>query len=261
MIVPASRPDAGPRGAISGSTRPSPSTSWRPRPVGRRTAASSCAVPRPRRRPGLVLRRRGLRPQDGRRDDLPTARPSHPARSRRERQAEPDRELRVGGRIGDFELLEEIAVGGMGVVFKARQKSLNRVVALKTIRPGALRAGDDAARRFRIEAEAVARLDHPSIVPIYEMGEHRGSPFLCLKLIEGGDLERHLDRLRAEPSATARLMADVARAVHYAHQRGHPPSRPEALEHPDRPPGPAARHGLRPGPLPRGRQPDDADRR
>ena len=81
-------------------------------------------------------------------------------------------------------------------------------------------AGDDAARRFRIEAEAVARLDHPSIVPIYEMGEHRGSPFLCLKLIEGVDLERHLDRLRPEPSATARLMADVARAVHYAHQRG-----------------------------------------
>jgi serine/threonine protein kinase len=135
-------------------------------------------------------------------------------------QAEPDQELRVGGRIGDFELLEEIAVGGMGVIFKARQRSLDRVVALKTIRPGALRAGDDAARRFRIEAEAVARLDHPSIVPIYEMGEHRGSPFLCLKLIEGVDLERHLDRLRPEPSTTARLMADVARAVHYAHQRG-----------------------------------------
>ncbi len=66
----------------------------------------------------------------------------------------------------------------------------------------------------------MARLDHPGIVPIYEMGEHRGSPFLCLKLIEGGDLERHIARLRSVPAATARLMADVARAVHYAHLRG-----------------------------------------
>lgn len=134
--------------------------------------------------------------------------------------AERDHDLRVGGAIGDFELLEEIAAGGMGVIFKARQKSLNRIVALKTIRPGALRPGDDAARRFRIEAEAVARLDHPGIVPIYEMGEHRGYPFLCLKLVEGGDLEKHLDRLRSDPAATARVMADVARAVDYAHRRG-----------------------------------------
>ncbi len=127
---------------------------------------------------------------------------------------------RPAASYGDFELLEEIAAGGMGVVFKARQKSLNRVVALKTIRPSALRPGDDAAQRFRIEAEAVARLDHPGIVPIFEMGELAGYPYLCLKLIEGGDLDRHLDRFRDEPAATARLMVEVARAVHYAHQRG-----------------------------------------
>ncbi|MHB1560148.1 MAG: serine/threonine-protein kinase, partial [Isosphaeraceae bacterium] len=131
-----------------------------------------------------------------------------------------DPEFRPGGRIGDFELLESIAVGGMGIVFKARQISLNRIVALKTIRPGSLRPGDDAARRFRVEAEAVARLDHPGIVPIYEMGEHRGWPFLILKLIDGVDLERDAGRLRGEPEAIARLMANVARAVHYAHQRG-----------------------------------------
>ncbi len=129
----------------------------------------------------------------------------------------------VGGEFGDFELLEEIAVGGMGVVFKARQKRLNRVVALKTIRPSALRAGSGggaAAPRFRIEAEAVARLDHPGIVPIFETGELAGYPFLCLKLIEGGDLERHLDRFRDDPASAARLTAEMSRAVHYAHQRG-----------------------------------------
>ncbi len=126
----------------------------------------------------------------------------------------------AGGEFGDFELLEEIAAGGMGVVFKARQRRLNRIVALKTIRPSALGPGEDAARRFRVEAAAVARLDHPAIVPIFEMGELAGYPFLCLKLIEGGDLDSHLDRFRRDPSAAARLMAEVARAVHYAHQRG-----------------------------------------
>jgi WD40 repeat protein len=136
------------------------------------------------------------------------------------RSPDPETDLEVGGEFGDYELLEEIASGGMGVVFKARQKSLNRVVALKTIRPLALRPGDSAAQRFRIEAEAVARLDHPNIVPIFEMGEFAGYPFLSLKLIEGGDLERQIPRFKADPRATAVLMAQVARAVHYAHLRG-----------------------------------------
>ncbi len=126
----------------------------------------------------------------------------------------------IGAEFGDYELVEQIAVGGMGIVFKARQKRLNRVVALKTIRPEALRPGDDAIQRFRIEAEAFARLDHPNIVPIFEMGEHCGYPFLSLKLIEGGDLDRHLSRLKGDPNAIARLMVQVAGAVHYAHLRG-----------------------------------------
>ena len=133
---------------------------------------------------------------------------------------ESDAELGVGGEFGDFELIEQIAVGGMGIVFKARQKRLNRVVALKTIRPSALRPGHDAVQRFRIEAEAVARLDHPNIVPIFEMGEYRGYPFLSLKLIEGNDLDRHISRLRRDPTAIAELMVQVAGAVHYAHLRG-----------------------------------------
>jgi WD40 repeat protein/tRNA A-37 threonylcarbamoyl transferase component Bud32 len=131
-----------------------------------------------------------------------------------------DREIKAGTEFGDFELLDEIATGGMGVVFKAKHKKLNRIVALKTIRLSALKPGADAIQRFRIEAEAVARLDHPQIVPIYEMGEHGGCPFLSLKLISGGDLERHVPRLRDNPRAIAQLIRDVARAVHYAHLRG-----------------------------------------
>ena len=126
----------------------------------------------------------------------------------------------AGTDFGEYDLIEEIASGGMGVVFKARQKKLGRIVALKTIRPTALKNDPDAIHRFRIEAAAVARLDHPQIVPIYEMGEYGGIPFIALKLIAGGDLERHAPRFRDHPQAIARLMKDVALAVHYAHMRG-----------------------------------------
>jgi WD40 repeat protein len=123
------------------------------------------------------------------------------------------------GMLGDYELLEELGQGGMGRVYKARQRSLNRLVALKVIRAGAAANADDRLR-FRTEAEAVARLDHSNIVPVYEVGELDGQPYLAVRYVEGGSLSRHLDRFRDEPRAAAALVATLARAVQHAHERG-----------------------------------------
>jgi serine/threonine-protein kinase len=122
--------------------------------------------------------------------------------------------------FGEFELLNEIASGGMGIVYKARHKRLNRIVALKTIEPGAPRPSADLVRRLRMEASVVAALDHPNIVPLYEIGEQGGYPYLVLKLVPCGDLERHAPRFFRNPRAAARLVARVARTVHYAHRQG-----------------------------------------
>jgi WD40 repeat protein/tetratricopeptide (TPR) repeat protein len=121
--------------------------------------------------------------------------------------------------FGDYELRRVLGRGGMGVVYKAQQLSLNRPVALKMIRAG-LWAGDDEVRRFKNEAEAVANLDHPRIVTIHEVGQHDGRHYFSMRLVEGPGLDRRLEELAAEPREAAHLVAEVARAVHHAHQRG-----------------------------------------
>jgi eukaryotic-like serine/threonine-protein kinase len=138
--------------------------------------------------------------------------------------------------FGDYELIEEIARGGTGVVFRARQLSLNRFVALKFIHAGRL-SSPEAAHRFQIEAEAVARLDHPNIVPIYEVGKHQGRSYLSMRLMVGGTLALRLENGKLKmtdgkgepllaspapypPSSAAKLLVTIARAVHHAHERG-----------------------------------------
>jgi serine/threonine protein kinase/tetratricopeptide (TPR) repeat protein len=121
------------------------------------------------------------------------------------------------GQLGDYELLEEIGRGGQGIVFRARQRSLNRTVALKVIGLGQW-ATKAHLKRFRLEAEAAASLDHSGIVPIYEVGERDGSCYFSMKFIEGGQLD---EVVRREPMPVRRaveLIAKVARTVHYAHE-------------------------------------------
>ncbi|MBY0522903.1 MAG: protein kinase [Gemmataceae bacterium] len=125
----------------------------------------------------------------------------------------------AGQSIGGYQLLEEIAHGGMGIVYRARQTALNRLVALKMMRSGP-RATTSELLRFRAEAEAVANLDHPHIVPIYEVGDYEGQPFYSMKLIDGGSLSQRVQGFRDDPRAAARLLIAIAQAVHYAHQRG-----------------------------------------
>jgi uncharacterized protein (TIGR03067 family) len=121
--------------------------------------------------------------------------------------------------IAGYDVLEELGRGGMGVVYKAMQRDLKRLVALKCILAGEL-SGGDQRDRFRREAEAVAHLHHPNIVQIYEIGETAGCPFFSLEYVDGGSLSAHLGGKPLPASAAARLVGDLARAVQHAHEAG-----------------------------------------
>ncbi|MEM8681634.1 MAG: serine/threonine-protein kinase, partial [Planctomycetota bacterium] len=120
--------------------------------------------------------------------------------------------------LEDYQLLEELGRGGMGVVYRARHKSLDRTVALKMILGGQF-ASSDEVRRFQLEAESAARLDHPGIVPVYEVGASQGNHFFSMKLIDGLPLADCPDAY-VDAEAAARMLVQVARAVQHAHERG-----------------------------------------
>src|SRR4029453_5094045 len=130
-----------------------------------------------------------------------------------------ERLLEMLGDFGDYELLEEIGRGGQGVVYRAHQKSLNRTVALKVIGLG-LWATEAHLKRFRREAEAAAKLDHPFIVPIHEVGERDGCCYFSMSFIEGGQLDEVIRRLSILIRQAAELIAKLSRTVHYAHEHG-----------------------------------------
>ncbi|MCA8986133.1 MAG: protein kinase [Planctomycetaceae bacterium] len=124
-----------------------------------------------------------------------------------------------GRRFGDYELVREIGRGGMGVIFQARHISLNRDSALKMLLGGEF-SSQEELQRFRIEAEAAAKLDHPGIVPIYETGNIEGKPYFAMKLVEGGSLASRMDEYRSNIREGVALLETVAQAVYHAHQRG-----------------------------------------
>ena len=145
-------------------------------------------------------------PRTGRYDPASTSREPTPAPA-------PAREF------GDFEILEEVGRGGMGVVYQARQKSLDRIVALKMIREASLATADDRAR-FKAEAEAAARLKHPNIVTVYEVGAVGGRAYICMEFVGGRTLAQRVADGPLPPREAARLVAVIARAVHHAHLHG-----------------------------------------
>jgi serine/threonine protein kinase len=121
--------------------------------------------------------------------------------------------------VEGYDLLGELGRGGMGVVYRARQRALNRMVALKMVLSG-VHAGAEDLARFRAEAEVVARLQHPNIVQIYEIGEEAGRPYLALELVDGGTLQKKLAGTPQPTRTAAHLVEILARAIHVAHQRG-----------------------------------------
>jgi serine/threonine protein kinase len=134
------------------------------------------------------------------------------------RSAPPAPSVGAWPKVPGYEILKKIGEGGMGVVYQARQVGLNRVVALKMIKSGA-GASAEQLHRFRIEAEAVARLQHPNIVQIHEIGEHDGLPYFSLEFCAGGSLGKLLAGTPQPPQPSAALVETLARAVYATHER------------------------------------------
>ncbi len=134
--------------------------------------------------------------------------------------AAPIEETTFIGEIGEYHLVEQLGRGGMGVVYKAYQKKLRRTVALKVIGAGSLCSPEDIAR-FHIEAEAAARLNHPGIVPVYDVGEHEGTHYYSMECVEGESLAQYIgaNNPRLDPRRATQLIEKVCRAVQYAHDR------------------------------------------
>lgn len=150
----------------------------------------------------------------------------------------PEMSTLIGTEVGPYEIQSEIARGGMGVVYRARQQGLERAVALKLISSGLL-AGEEERKRFRIEAEAAARLNHPNIIPIHEIGSWQGYEYFSMTLIEGPTLQQRVDDGKFDDAESAAMVRDIARAVSYAHRAGivHRDLKPENIllrqnEHP-----------------------------
>jgi serine/threonine protein kinase/tetratricopeptide (TPR) repeat protein len=155
-------------------------------------------------------------------EDLPDARSvTAAAASLRQDKPTPTSRTKISvhgtSEFGDYELLEEIGRGGQGVVYRARQKSLNRTVALKIIGLGHW-ASASHLKRFRRDAEAAASLEHPQIVPIYEIGERDGSCYFSMKFVEGGRLDQAINREPMSLVSAAELLVKIARTVHFAHE-------------------------------------------
>jgi serine/threonine protein kinase len=123
------------------------------------------------------------------------------------------------GSFGEYDLLEEIARGGMGVVYKARQRNLGRIVAVKMILAGSL-AGKEFVQRFRTESAAAAILQHPNIVAIHDVGVHDGRHYFSMDYVEGQNLARLVGQQPLAPARAARYVETIAAAIHYAHERG-----------------------------------------
>jgi hypothetical protein len=174
--------------------------------------------------PMIVSLQRALAPDAGRhvvlpRDGIATPRETQHTVEQGLRDTQESNPPQCPTNIGGYELLEELGRGGMGIVYKARQIAVDRIVALKMILRGHL-ASPDELQRFRAEAAAAAQFDHPNIIPLHEVGEHDGRPFFSMKWIEGDSLAERIADLRTNIRAAVNMLATVARAVHYAHQRG-----------------------------------------